>query len=298
MVFNKSSLNKSLNKPSSKPMNRSFVTVDCDLKAKTNFDYQDLISPAAVLNEKEICNSLDFFSTKAPKKKSNLKRVSADDVKSKRKRLENYFSSIDLDSWSERNFTKGGEDWHDDLHFVVLKQQERSRFMHQLWLFVMFALLCLMLISIAGIVYSKNHANADSANSHEFIQKFISDFNHTESKSSPDPANAYSIGKPNESNESWLEHEAKYWRTLLGARENESLNLTKKATSKKTRSVEQTDQEKIRVVDHSNLNQVDYELVADESVAGKLGEKLEDSFDRLVNKANLKSIFKQFQDIF
>ena len=189
-----------------KPLNsKSFVAIDCDQKNK--YDYADLVSPAAVLNEKELRNSLDFFSTKAPKKKqSTLKKSNADEtLKNKRKRLDNYFSTIDLDGWSERNFVfagKNGQDWHDDLHYIVLKQQQRSNFIHQVWLFLMLALFCVLLISIAGVVYSKNSAlknhESDQSNTYEFIQKFIDDFNNTDAASPPNPATRYLIKLNNE----------------------------------------------------------------------------------------------------
>ena len=323
MVLN----NKSINESST---NKSFIAIDCDLKDK-NLDYSDLISPAAVLNEKELCNSLDFFSMKAPKKKrSNLKKIAVDDtIKNKRKRLENYFSTVDLDGWSERNFAfsnggnggkESGENWHDDLHYIVLKQQERSNFINQLWLFLMLALFCILLISIAGIVYSKNsilkNNQSDQSNSYEFIQKFIDDFNHTESSRSPDPANQYNLFKhDDESNENWLQREAKYLSSIIGNKENELLKLAKKELSpllsanKNKRSAKSLDEKRnvveliedpeLRDFDHSNLKQVEYELLADESsMIEKIEDKFEDSFEKIAKNSGFKSLFKKVKDIF
>lgn len=286
-----------------KPMKKSFMNLDCESNTKTNFDYADLISPAAALNEKEVCNSLGFFSTKAPKKKSNLKKVMADDLKNKRKRLENYFSTVDLDSWSERNFVlpnTHSENWHDDLHYIVLKQQQRSNLVHQLWLFLMLAFFSIMLISIAGLIYSKNgmHRNADESNSYEFMQKFMDEFNHTDQQRQPDPANRYMIGRGGEeSNASWLEREAKYIGTLVGNAEDEVVNLTKKAISKK-RSADNYPPN-FKVIDHNNLNSVDYELVAEEgTVIEKIGERVEDSLKNVAKRMNLKKFLKKVQEIF
>jgi len=278
--------------------NNPYVAIDCDGKEKTiNLDYRDQISPAAGLNEKELCNTLGFFSTKAPKKNISLKKVSINDLKNKRKRLENFFSSIDLDSWSERNFvfpnTKA-DNWHDDLHYIVLKQQEKSNFIHQLWLFLMLALFCIMLISIAGIIYSNKSVvrNADQTDSYEFIQKFINDFNHTEPRRSPDPANSYIINNHHNA-DSWLRREANYISKLLNARDNEPLNLTERAIKRSTEDNE------LRSID--NLNQVDYELIAQESTAEKIEEKIKEKFEdslEEMKKIDLKKFLKKVQDMF
>jgi len=290
-------------------MKKSFVTIDCDSKSKNNLDYADLVSPAAVLNEKEVCNSLDFFSTKAPKKKSNLKKVTAvDELKNKRKRLEKYFSTIDLDGWSERNFvlpnTKS-EDWHDDLHYIVLKQQRRSTLLHQLWLFVMLALFSIVLISIASMIYSKNGVlkHRDESNSYEFIQKFINDFNHTEApRRSPNPADHYEIAKSeHESTDesSWL----KNFASLIGRSENDTLSLTKKAAvdttnERRTRFVSEN---KFKPVDESinQFHEVNYKLLADEaSVVEEIGEKLEDSFETMAKNMNLNKLMNKVKNMF
>lgn len=294
-----------------KPVNKSFVAIDCDQK-NSKHDYADLISPAAVLNEKEVRNSLDFFSTKAPKKKqSTLKKSTADEkLKNKRKRLDNYFSTIDLDGWSERNFVfpgKNGEDWHDDLHYIVLKQQEKSNFIHQIWLFLMLALFCVLLISIAGVVYSKNSAlknhQSDQSNTYEFIQKFIDDFNNTESGRAPDPTNRYLIKQDDDkSNENWLLQEAKYLGSVLGNEESKLLKLSKKAiesAAKKIRSVELIEDKEFRAVDHSNLNQVEYELMMDESSPPeRIEENADGSVKEMSKSIGLQTLFKQFQDLF
>lgn len=294
-----------------KPVNKSFIAIDCDQKNNNNYDYADLVSPAAILNEKEVRNSLDFFSTKAPKKKqTNMKKISAEDsLKAKRKRLDNYFSTIDLDGWSERNFVfpgKNGDDWHDDLHYIVLKQQERSNFLHQLWLFLMLALFCVLLITIAGMVYSKNSAlknhQSDQSNTYEFIQKFIEDFNHTEARRAPDPANRYLIKQQDDDNESWLAREAKYFSSIVGNEENKLLNLSKKAiASAVKRSAELIEDKEFRAgIDHSNLNQVEYEVLMDEtSPVEKITASTDaNSLNGPPKKTGLELLFKQFQDLF
>lgn len=284
----------------------SFVSIDCDQKTK-NYDYENLISPSTGLNEKEVCNSLDFFSTKAPKKKqTNLKKISADEhLKNKRKRLENFFSTIDLDGWSDLNFVlpgKNGEDWHDDLHYIVLKQQERSNFLHQVWLFLMLALFCVLLISIAGFVYSKNSTlkNSDQTDSYEFIQKFINEFNHTDPKTESDPANRYKLIKlvNDESDVSWLQKEAKYLGSLVGNKENESLNLTKKAINQLTRSVEIIQGPDFKSINpQQQSNQVEYDLMMDESMVEKIEDKIEDSIGKIAKSTGFKSFLKRFQDV-
>lgn len=301
MVFNKSfhKNQKSNNQSPSIPIDRNQLNQTVQMNS-TN--YPQLISPAAGLNEKELSTSLGFLSIKAPKKKLNLKKVTINDLKEKRKRLENYFTSIDLENWSERNFvypnTKS-ENWHDDLHYIVLKQQQKSNFLHQLWLILMLILLCIMLISIAGLIYSKNgihhHKDADQTNSFEFIQKFIDDFNTTDSphKQEPDSSNRYHLfgGRQyDESFENWLKRKAKYWSTFLGGRSNGlSLNLTKKSIP----------DNELRSIDHNNLNQVDYELIADESsIFEKIEDEVKDRFSDFKKKINLKSLVKKVDDMF
>lgn len=304
-------------------MNKSFIAIDCDQKKSSNsYDYATLISPAAVLNEKEVRNSLDFFSTKAPKKKqSNMKKkiCAEDSLKNKRKRLDNLFSTIDLDGWSERNFVfpgKNGEDWHDDLHYIVLKQQERSNFLHQLFLFLMLALFCVLLITIAGAVYSKNSAlknhQSDQINTYEFIQKFIDDFNSTETRRTPDPVNQYLIQQQQQdddksSNENWLAQEANYFAKVIGEEENKLLNLSKKAVesavesvAKQVRSVELIEDKEFRAgIDHSNLSPVEHELMMDEaSSVHKISADDNDSSQGLPKKTGIELLFKQFQNLF
>lgn len=301
MVFNKSLRN---------PLDKSFV-INCDSKEKKLIEYADLISPAN-LNEKDVTNSLGFFSsTKAPKKKflnSNLKKAD-ENLKNKRKRLENYFSTVDLESWSERNFilpNRGGENWHDDLHYIVLKQQEKSNLFHQLWLFLMLILFCLLLIAIAGLVYSKNSVlrnHQDESNSYEFMQKFIDDFNHTEPIGAPDEANRYLVKHPEESNESWLEREAKYLSSILGARENEPLNLTKKEDEDNNQHQAKRAVELIEDPSFKSLAEFhsykDNDLMADEtSVVEKIEDNVEESFRKMAKKSGLKSLFNKFKDMF
>lgn len=301
MVFNKSLRN---------PLDKSFV-INCDSKEKKLIEYADLISPAN-LNEKDVTNSLGFFSsTKAPKKKflnsSNQKKTD-ENLKNKRKRLEKYFSTVDLESWSDRNFilpNRGSEHWHDDLHYIVLKQQEKSNLFHQLWLFLMLILFCLLLIAIAGLVYSKNSVlrnHQDESNSYEFMQKFIDDFNHTDHKNTPDEANRYLIKQQDESTENWLQREAKYLSSILGARENEPLNLTKKEedNNQAKRSAELIEDVHFKSLFESKSNDKD-DLMADESsIAEKIEDNLKESFRNLArdSKSGLKSLFSKFKDMF
>ena len=92
----------------------------------------------------------------------------------------------------------------------------------------------------------------------------------------------------------------KYLGSVIGNEESKLLKLSKKAVdslesaARKIRSVELIEDKEFRGVDHSNLNQVEYELMMDESSSP---ERIADESANPKAKG-IQTLFKQLQNLF